>query len=76
MALEFSWLIALTPGRAAASALEWRKPGAASGGIAIVVAAVAGAFAYVHGNLDPQRLTPKALVDVLEKQRRASRVPP
>ena len=37
------------------------------GGIAVVVAAVAGAFAYVHGSFDPQRLTPKALVDVLEK---------
>lgn len=37
------------------------------GGIAVVVAAVAGAMAYVHGNFDPQRLTPKALVDVLEK---------
>ncbi|MFW9081370.1 catalase family peroxidase [Pseudomonas sp. P2757] len=37
------------------------------GGIAVVVAAVAGAFAYVHGTFDPLRLTPKALVDVLEK---------
>ena len=37
------------------------------GAIAVVVAAVAGAFAYVHGTFDPQRLTPKALVDVLEK---------
>ena len=37
------------------------------GGIAVVVAALAGAFAYVHGSFDPQRLTPKALVDVLEK---------
>ncbi|MHB2061263.1 catalase family peroxidase [Pseudomonas monsensis] len=36
-------------------------------GIAVVVGAVAGAFAYVHGNFEPQRLTPKALVDVLEK---------
>ncbi|WP_085637690.1 MULTISPECIES: catalase family peroxidase [unclassified Pseudomonas] len=36
-------------------------------GIAVVVAAMAGAFAYVHGSFDPQRLTPKALVDVLEK---------
>ncbi|EPL10589.1 catalase family peroxidase [Pseudomonas sp. CF161] len=36
-------------------------------GIALVVVAVAGAFAYVRGTLDPQRLTPKALVDVLEK---------
>ena len=34
------------------------------GGIAVVVAAVAGAFAYVHGNFDPQRLTPKALVSI------------
>lgn len=37
------------------------------GAIAVVVAAVAGAFAYVQGTFDPQRLTPKALVDVLEK---------
>ena len=37
------------------------------GAIAVVVAAVAGAFAYVNGTFDPQRLTPKALVDVLEK---------
>ncbi|WP_445178919.1 catalase family peroxidase [Pseudomonas sp. McL0111] len=36
-------------------------------GIAVVVGAVAAAFAYVHGTFDPQRLTPKALVDVLEK---------
>jgi catalase len=36
-------------------------------GIAVVVAAIAGAFAYVNGTFDPQRLTPKALVDVLEK---------
>ncbi|MEK1842417.1 MAG: catalase, partial [Pseudomonas sp.] len=36
-------------------------------GIAVVVAAMAGAFAYVNGTLDPQRLTPKALVNVLEK---------
>lgn len=35
-------------------------------GIAAVVAALAGAFAYVNGTLDPQRLTPKALVNVLE----------
>ncbi|MFJ2693429.1 catalase family peroxidase [Pseudomonas sp. NPDC087336] len=35
-------------------------------GIAVVVAAVAGAFAYVNGTLDPQRLTPKKLVNVLE----------
>ena len=34
-------------------------------GIAIVVAALAGAFAYVNGTFDPQRLTPKALVNVL-----------
>ncbi|OLF53124.1 catalase family peroxidase [Pseudomonas chlororaphis] len=36
-------------------------------GIGLVVAALAGALAYVHGTFDPQRLTPKALVDVLEK---------
>ncbi|WIE48528.1 catalase family peroxidase [Pseudomonas sp. GM17] len=36
-------------------------------GIALVVAALAGAMAYVNGTFDPQRLTPKALVDVLEK---------
>ncbi|MDB6446052.1 catalase family peroxidase [Pseudomonas sp. 21TX0197] len=36
-------------------------------GIAVIVAALAGAFAYVNGALDPQRLTPKALVNVLEK---------
>ena len=35
-------------------------------GIAVVVAAVAGAFAYVNGTLDPQRLTPKKLINVLE----------
>ncbi|MDO7899481.1 catalase family peroxidase [Pseudomonas citrulli] len=35
--------------------------------IGVIVAAVAGAFAYVNGTLDPQRLTPKALVNVLEK---------
>ena len=35
-------------------------------GIAVIVAALAGAFAYVSGILDPQRLTPKALVNVLE----------
>lgn len=28
-------------------------------GIAVVVAVVAGAFAYVNGTFDPQRLTPK-----------------
>ncbi|MGE8100777.1 catalase family peroxidase [Pseudomonas fluorescens] len=36
-------------------------------GIGAVVATLAGAFAYVNGTFDPQRLTPKALVDVLEK---------
>jgi catalase len=36
-------------------------------GIALVVAAVVAAMAYVRGSFDPQRLTPKALVDVLEK---------
>ncbi|MGN8278117.1 catalase family peroxidase [Pseudomonas sp. SMN5] len=36
-------------------------------GIAVIVAALAGAFAYVNGTLDPQRLTPDALVNVLEK---------
>lgn len=36
-------------------------------GIAVIVAALAGAFAYVNGTLDPQRLTPNALVNVLEK---------
>ncbi|MNQ29476.1 MULTISPECIES: catalase family peroxidase [unclassified Pseudomonas] len=35
-------------------------------GICVVIAALAGAFAYVNGTLDPQRLTPKALVNVLE----------
>ena len=35
-------------------------------GIALVVAAVAGAFAYVNGTFDPQRLTPQKLIDVLE----------
>ncbi|MGF0241295.1 catalase family peroxidase [Rhodococcus sp. IEGM1300] len=35
--------------------------------IAVVVAAAAGAFAYVNGTLDPHRLTPKALINVLEK---------
>ena len=35
-------------------------------GIAVVVAVVAGAFAYVNGTLDPQRLTPKKLINVLE----------
>lgn len=36
-------------------------------GIAVIVAALAGAFAYVNGAFDPQRLTPNALVNVLEK---------
>ncbi|MCE0464370.1 MULTISPECIES: catalase family peroxidase [Pseudomonas] len=36
-------------------------------GIAVIVAALGGAFAYVNGSLDPQRLTPDALVNVLEK---------
>ena len=31
-----------------------------------VVAAVAGAFAYVNGTFDPQRLQPKTLVHALE----------
>jgi catalase len=35
-------------------------------GIAVVVAALAGAFAYVNGTIDPQRLTPKKLINVLE----------
>lgn len=35
-------------------------------GIAVLVLAVAGLFAYVGGYLDPQRLTPKVLVDTLE----------
>lgn len=35
-------------------------------GIAVVVAALAGAFAYVNGTFDPQRLTPKKLINVLE----------
>lgn len=35
-------------------------------GIGVVVAVAATAMAYVHGTFDPQRLTPKALVDVLE----------
>ena len=37
------------------------------GGIAVIVAAIAGAFAYVNGTLDPQRLKPADLVNVLEK---------
>ncbi|NWA03664.1 catalase family peroxidase [Pseudomonas gingeri] len=36
-------------------------------GIAVVVAALAGAFAYVSGRLDPQRLTPTRIVDTFEK---------
>jgi catalase len=36
------------------------------GAIAVVVAALAGAFAYVNGRLDPQRLTPDRLVNQLE----------
>lgn len=35
-------------------------------GIGAVVAVVAGAFAYVNGTLDPQRLRPKTLVNALE----------
>ncbi|MFC6337937.1 catalase [Pseudomonas sp. CCM 7891] len=35
-------------------------------GIGVVVAVVAGAFAYVNGTLDPQRLRPKTLVNALE----------
>ena len=34
--------------------------------IGLVVGAMAVALAYVNGSLDPQRLTPKALVNVLE----------
>ncbi len=34
--------------------------------IGVVVAVVAGAFAYVNGSLDPQRLRPKTLVNALE----------
>ncbi|SDS98720.1 catalase [Pseudomonas asplenii] len=34
--------------------------------IAVVVAALAGAFGYVSGRLDPQRLTPGRIVDTLE----------
>lgn len=34
--------------------------------IGLVVALVAGAFAYVNGTLDPQRLGPKTLVNALE----------
>jgi catalase len=36
------------------------------GAIGAVVALVAGAFAYVNGTLDPQRLRPKTLVNALE----------
>lgn len=36
------------------------------GAIGVVVAALAGAFAYVNGRLDPQRLTPDRLVNQLE----------
>ena len=36
-------------------------------GIGVVVGALAAAFAYVNGTFDPQRLTPTALVNVLEK---------
>jgi len=36
-------------------------------GIAAVVLVAAGLFAYVGGYLDPQRLTPKTIVDTLEK---------
>ena len=36
-------------------------------GIGVVVGGLAAAFAYVNGSLDPQRLTPDALVNVLEK---------
>ncbi|NMY27773.1 catalase family peroxidase [Pseudomonas sp. WS 5021] len=34
--------------------------------IGVVVGVVAGAFAYVNGTLDPQRLRPKTLVNALE----------
>ncbi len=37
------------------------------GAIALVVAALGGAFAYVNGTLDPQRLTPDKLVNNLER---------
>lgn len=36
------------------------------GAIAVVVAVAAGAFAYVKGVFDPDRLTPKAFVDQLQ----------
>src|SRR3546814_19805014 len=36
-------------------------------GIAVIVAVFAGTFAYVNGTLAPQRLTPTALLNVLEK---------
>lgn len=35
-------------------------------GIGLVVLVAAGAFAYVNGSLDPQRLTPARVVDVFE----------
>lgn len=35
-------------------------------GIGLVVAIAVGAFAYVNGSLDPQRLTPARVVDVFE----------
>jgi catalase len=35
-------------------------------GIGLVVLIAAGAFAYVNGSLDPQRLTPARVVDVFE----------
>lgn len=35
-------------------------------GIGAIVLVVAGAFAYVNGSLDPQRLTPARVVDVFE----------
>ncbi len=36
-------------------------------GIGLIVLVVAGAFAYVNGSLDPQRLTPARVVDVFER---------
>jgi catalase len=36
------------------------------GGIGLVLVIAAGAFAYVNGSLDPQRLTPARVVDVFE----------
>jgi catalase len=35
-------------------------------GIGLIVVVAAGAFAYVNGSLDPQRLTPARVVDVFE----------